>query len=163
MRLVFRQNAFSAYSVARRRKLEDPEIAVAFPFWQYLTVGNGRHGINNVRDEHADLHGKVLAMKDRFWGRFYPPWQWNCRCFVRAMTKGQVVRGRLTIWTYRGGAVVVNHALMNELMGRGRGRGRKPVRIKPDPKFDFPRDVQDPQQFDLKRLDAEIAAALKAA
>ena len=151
LRSMFRQNAFTAYSVARRRTLEDPDVVKAFGYWQYLTVGNGNRGVNNVRDRHAELHGKVFARDDPFWNHFYPPWEWGCRCFVRALTGGQVKRGKMVVWTYRGGSV------------RPVSAKRKSLRIKPHPTFDFPRDVEDPEEFDLSRLDAELRRVVEAA
>lgn len=44
-----------------------------FPYWEYLTVGDGR-----VREEHQKLHGVVLASNDEFWNKIYPPNGWNC-------------------------------------------------------------------------------------
>lgn len=90
LRTMFITNTQQAYNDARRDVLDDPEISEAFPFRQYLTVGNGVAGVNNVRAEHAALHGKVFAWDDPFWDEHTPPWGFNCRCTFVALTAGQV-------------------------------------------------------------------------
>lgn len=90
LRTMFITNVQQAYNDARRDVLDEPEIADAFPFRMYLTVGNGIPGVNNVRAEHAALHGKVFAWDDPFWDEHTPPWGFNCRCTFVALTAGQV-------------------------------------------------------------------------
>jgi hypothetical protein len=51
-------------------------------------------GDKGVRDSHAALDGKVLPATDPFWDTHYPPWDFGCRCFVSAMTKGAAERMR---------------------------------------------------------------------
>ena len=54
------------------------EDAEDFPYLQYLTAGDGR-----VRPEHKDLDEVIRPVTDAtFWGKFYPPNGWNCRCDV---------------------------------------------------------------------------------
>ena len=77
LRTMFRQNTLHAYNAARVQVLDDPEMKLFFPFRQYLTVGNGSAGVNNVRTTHAALHGKVFRADDPFWGLFTPPWEWG--------------------------------------------------------------------------------------
>jgi SPP1 gp7 family putative phage head morphogenesis protein len=88
LRQVFITNTQMAYNDARREVLE--KQADTFPYWQYLTVGNGTPGVNGVRDEHARLHGLIFRSDDPFWDAHYPPWGFNCRCTVAALTPGQV-------------------------------------------------------------------------
>lgn len=77
----------------QQRDSDDPDgIRRAFPFLQYLSVGNGVPGINEVRDAHAALHGGVWARGDAIWEYFDPPWQWKCRCTTVCLTRGQVDR-----------------------------------------------------------------------
>jgi len=75
LKLVFRQNTYSAYSAGRytqmRRSVE------ARPYWMYVTVGD-----ENVRPEHAALDGTVKPADDPFWDWYYPPWDYGCRCTV---------------------------------------------------------------------------------
>lgn len=87
---MFRQNALQAYHEARREVLDDPEMREQFPYWRYLTVGNGTPGVNGVRRDHAVLHGLVFRADSAFWRSHYPPWDWGCRCYVVPLTRGQV-------------------------------------------------------------------------
>jgi len=82
----------------------EPHIIEAFPYFEWLTVGNGVPGINGVRAEHAALHGLVFRWDDPLWELFYPPIDEWCRCNVVPMTPGQVrkVRGREVMRFVRG-------------------------------------------------------------
>lgn len=75
LRFAFEENVRQAFSDARRAVLDDPEIAGAFPYRMYLTVGNGTPGYRNVRATHAVLHKKVFAWNDAIWNVFAPPWE----------------------------------------------------------------------------------------
>lgn len=86
IRLTLRQNSQHVYNVAKLRFSELPGIKEAFPFWQYLTVGNGVAGVNNVRPEHAKLHGKIFSKDDPLSKTLWPPLGWNCRCTTRDVT-----------------------------------------------------------------------------
>lgn len=97
LRMVFQQNAQSAYNNARRETLDDPEVTRFFPFRMYLTVGNGVAGVRGVRPEHAALHGLVFAWADPFWDAHTPPWDFGCRCTIVPITAGEVRRKRLKV------------------------------------------------------------------
>lgn len=142
LRIMFIQNVQQAYNDGRREVLDDPKIAGAFPFRQYLTVGNGTPGVRGVRPEHAALHGKVLRWDDPFWDSHTPPWGFGCRCFFRPLTTAQVKRMGVRVVT--GGYV----GRRIRVPGRG-GRG-----IKPDPRFKR-------GAFDLKGIDRELRQALE--
>lgn len=90
LRAMFLMNTQQAYNDARRETLDAPSVVDAFPFRQYLTVGNGVAGINGVRATHAALHGKIFAWDDPFWDWHTPPWEWGCRCTFIPLTRGQV-------------------------------------------------------------------------
>jgi len=47
------------------------------PYLQYETAGD-----TNVRTDHAKLDGVIRKIDDPFWGRYFPPNGWNCRCTV---------------------------------------------------------------------------------
>lgn len=47
---------------------------------QYLATEDDK-----VRDTHLALNGLVLPKNDPFWDTHTPPWEWNCRCRIRAM------------------------------------------------------------------------------
>ena len=90
LRQMFQQNIHAAYSDQRREVLDDPNIVEAFPYRQYLTVGNGTPLVNGVRATHAALHGLVFEWDDPFWDAHLPPWDWGCRCTFVALTENQV-------------------------------------------------------------------------
>jgi SPP1 gp7 family putative phage head morphogenesis protein len=51
---------------------------------QYRTVGDDK-----VRHEHAELNGTTLPPSDPFWGEYYPPNGWGCRCTAVQVRKGK--------------------------------------------------------------------------
>lgn len=76
---VFRTNNQMAYGVGRieqQRAVKD-----WFPFWAYHALHDSR-----VRIEHLALDGTVLPTGDQFWADHYPPWDYNCRCYVEVLT-----------------------------------------------------------------------------
>lgn len=150
VRAMFRYNTLHAYNVARQQTLNDPEITVAFPYRQYLTVGNGTPGVNGVRATHAALHGQVFRWDDPFWDKYTPPWEYGCRCTFIALTAGQV-RDR--------GLTVINEKYVRTQLPIP---GESTKGIAPHPDFDFPRDAFDAVQFDLDRLDEELRKAVEA-
>jgi SPP1 gp7 family putative phage head morphogenesis protein len=85
LRLVVTQNTQQAYNDARRDVLES--VTDTFPYWQYLTVGD-----SHVRPTHAALDQLVFRADDPFWNSHYPPWEFGCRCTVRAMLAAEVQR-----------------------------------------------------------------------
>lgn len=133
LRQVFITNTQQAYNDARRELFE--QETETFPFWQYLTVGNGVPGVNGVRETHAALHGLIFRADDPFWDSHYPPWDFNCRCYVVALTPGQA----------RGTG--------QEL--RSLGYVRRELRIGANPAFDRS------GEGDLKGIDAELREALE--
>ncbi len=144
LQLAFRQNLLQSYSDARRETLDDPEISSVFRFRRYSTVGNGVPGTNRVRADHAILHGKVFRWNDPFWNTFTPPWDFGCRCTMQALTAGQVRRGRMTVWTLKGG-VIVPAATRN---AKGKQKG---IKLKRNPNF-----VGSVLDFGTKSLDKDL-------
>ena len=132
LRLVFQTNVQQAYNDGRRESMEDPEVASAFPFWKYLTVGNGTAGYKNVRPDHAALHGLVFRADDPFWDSHYPPWSYNCRCTVIALTPNQAR---------------AEGALFTQAQVRKKG-------VRPDPNFSR-------ERIDTAGIDAEIAQLIE--
>lgn len=51
---------------------------------QYRTANDDK-----VRPEHAALNGVTLPPSDPFWGEYYPPNGWNCRCTVVQVRKSK--------------------------------------------------------------------------
>ncbi|MCO6436538.1 MAG: hypothetical protein J5J06_05575 [Phycisphaerae bacterium] len=144
LRLAFHQNTMQAYSDSRRAVLDDPDIAAAFPFRQYWTVGNGVPGVRNVREDHAVLHGKIFRWNDPFWDRFTPPWDFGCRCTTAALTEGQFRATGQTLWTFSGGRVRPVS-----------DKRAKPFRLKPNANYESSRrgDL-------LTRLDEDLREAI---
>ena len=141
LRTMFTMNTQQAYNDARRETLDDPEITGAFPFRQYLTVGNGTPGFKNVRATHAALHGLILRWDDPFWDSHTPPWEFGCRCSFVALTPGQVKKmGKVRDLAY--------------VRKRIKVPGEKRRGIKANPKF-----VRG--DFDLSGIDAELRKALE--
>lgn len=56
-----------------------------FPYWQYVTAGDGK-----VREEHRKLNGIILPANDPRWAKIYPPNGWNCRCRIRPLMRHEV-------------------------------------------------------------------------
>ena len=87
---IYNCNINSAYATGRYKEmLEEIDIA---PYWQYMAIMDGK-----TRPEHQALHLKVFRADDSFWGNFYPPNGWNCRCFVRNLTKEEVEKQGLKV------------------------------------------------------------------
>lgn len=149
VRAMFRYNTLHSYNVARQQTLNDPEITAAFPYRQYLTVGNGTPGVNGVRATHAALHGKVFRWDDPFWDHYTPPWEYGCRCTFVALTAGQVRRMGIEV------------ADLDYVRRKIPVPGESKPGIAPHPDFDFPRDAFDAVQFDLERLDEELRVAVE--
>jgi len=143
LRFMFEDSTRRAYSEARVEMLD--EHADAFPYRQYLTVGNGVAGVSNVRAEHAALHRKVFRWDDLAMqpGAFLPPWDYGCRCGVIPLTAGMVRRGRMTVWTYSGGAIRPTDG--------PQAKRAKPIKLEPNPNYD-----RSAKRFDLSELDADL-------
>lgn len=135
--IVYRQNALQAFSVARRKAMEHPDVRGVFQFWRYMTVGNGTPGVGGVRAEHARLHGQVFHIDDPIWKVIYPPWGWNCRCFVIPLTE-RLVKSQ--------GLKVQNGGKFG---------------VAPEEDVKSPSSLFDQQQFDLSGLDPDLREKLK--
>lgn len=53
-------------------------------YLQYRTAGDAK-----VRPTHAEMAGITLPASDPFWGEFYPPNGWGCRCSVVQVRKSK--------------------------------------------------------------------------
>jgi SPP1 gp7 family putative phage head morphogenesis protein len=78
LRTIYQTNMQTAYMAGRYQ--EQLANAKEQPFWMYVAVLDAR-----TRPSHRALHGRTFKYDDPFWGSFYPPNGWNCRCRVRAM------------------------------------------------------------------------------
>jgi len=90
--------------VARRHQqlagMRDREIIDFFPYFEWITIGDGVPGINGVRAEHAALHGVVFRWDDPLWEVFFPPTDEWCRCSVVGLTPGQVRKPRKEVMRF---------------------------------------------------------------
>jgi SPP1 gp7 family putative phage head morphogenesis protein len=87
---IFRTNVQAAYQAGHYQR--QMEVAGSHPYWQYVAVMDAR-----TRPAHAAMNGRTLRYDDPFWSTSYPPNGFNCRCTVRALTKGEVSREKLSI------------------------------------------------------------------
>ncbi len=83
LKTIYQTNMRAAAMAGLHEGMKD--AADVMPYWRYVAVMDGR-----TRDEHRQLHGKVLRHDDPFWDRYYPPNGWGCRCTVTSMTASQV-------------------------------------------------------------------------
>ncbi len=74
-----------AHSAGRYEQLQDTTTKAILPYWQYMTVGDGR-----VRPEHAILDGFQALADDPVWLKIYPPNGFNCRCIVIGLLMSEV-------------------------------------------------------------------------
>lgn len=58
------------------------DVADYLPYWQYQDVGDDR-----VRPMHRVLAGLIYPANHQFWTSHYPPWDFNCRCWVNALAE----------------------------------------------------------------------------
>jgi SPP1 gp7 family putative phage head morphogenesis protein len=83
MRLVARQNLYTAYSAGRWQQMR--KVRQARPYLQYVTVGDDR-----VRPEHAALDGVIKRADDPWWRKYYPPNGWGCRCLAVSLSEDEL-------------------------------------------------------------------------
>ncbi len=75
--LILRQNAAMAAAVGRYAADTEPENLERWPYWKYHARGDDR-----TRGSHAAYDGKIFRKTDPIWHRIFPPWEFNCRCWV---------------------------------------------------------------------------------
>lgn len=79
LRTIYRTNLQTSYMAGRYQQMMD-NVKLR-PWWQYVAVMDAR-----TRPDHAALNGLIFRYDDPFWDYFYPPWAFNCRCVVRALS-----------------------------------------------------------------------------
>jgi len=73
VKTILRTNAYTSYSAGRHAQLLDGDFA----FWVY------RHGdAREPRLVHLSFNGLALPPGHPFWGKYYPPSDWGCSCYV---------------------------------------------------------------------------------
>ena len=81
---IFRTNVQKAYSEGRRAQMEDPDTLEDRPFWELVTLLDGRTSpICRALSEPR----VVLSADDPFWKTHQPPLHHNCRSAVEPLTQ----------------------------------------------------------------------------
>ena len=83
--LLTEQNTAFAQAQAADQWVRTEQMSETFPLLQYQTVGDQR-----VRPEHRLWDGVIRPVNDEFWQTRYPPNDWNCRCIVIRLRRGQI-------------------------------------------------------------------------
>jgi SPP1 gp7 family putative phage head morphogenesis protein len=83
--LLLRTHGFQAYRTAAHEVMSRQKSA--FPFWQYLTVGDER-----VRPSHRAMDGIIAPANSKFWDD--KPGGWGCRCRKAPLTEDEVAEIR---------------------------------------------------------------------
>ena len=73
--LILTQNKRMAVAVGKYAQDRDPVVEERFPCWKY-------HAGRNPRSSHKQYDGKVFRKNDPIWQKIYPPWEFNCNCWV---------------------------------------------------------------------------------
>jgi SPP1 gp7 family putative phage head morphogenesis protein len=89
---IYRTNLQSAYSVGRYQQMT--EMAESRPYWQYRAIMDSR-----TRPRHAAMNGKVYDYQHPIWNSWYPPNGFNCRCYVKSLSRADVEERDLEIST----------------------------------------------------------------
>lgn len=77
---IFRTQSQIAYQAGRWKAEQDPDVQEILWGYRYMTAKDER-----VRPSHVVLHGITLPKDDKFWGTFWPPNGWSCRCQVLSL------------------------------------------------------------------------------
>lgn len=82
---IYRTNMQSAFNAGRMERQQKTEKFR--PLLEYIAVLDSK-----TRPSHSALDGKVVPASDPFWGDFYPPNGFNCRCRVRSLSEAEARR-----------------------------------------------------------------------
>jgi hypothetical protein len=90
---VFRNAVNESYSQGMETVLEQPIVADGFPYRAYHAIHDDRVEAEHLALEKLGLNGtNVYHKDDPTWGRFRPPWRWQCRCGWVAISIRQAAR-----------------------------------------------------------------------
>lgn len=95
LRTVYQTNLQSAHMAGRWATMK--EATESHPYWRYVAVMDSR-----TRPGHRRLNGLVFRHDDPFWGSFYPPLGYNCRCRVMPVSEARLQRKGLTVMSSAG-------------------------------------------------------------
>lgn len=82
LEMSWRNSVNAIVNTAQQIELSVPEIAVEFPFIEYLTRDDAR-----VRPTHRVMYGFIAQREWIGWSRIIPPNGYNCRCYVIYRTR----------------------------------------------------------------------------
>jgi SPP1 gp7 family putative phage head morphogenesis protein len=80
---IFRTNVLSSYGAGHWEQAQ--QTRSLRPYARYSAVMDGR-----TRPSHAALHGLVYPLDSPFWQRYWPPWDYNCRCAAITLSQWEV-------------------------------------------------------------------------
>jgi SPP1 gp7 family putative phage head morphogenesis protein len=84
---IYRTNVQSAFHEGHDRILADPIVSEVFPYQAYLAIRDSRARETHRALEFLGIDGtNIYRRDDPFWDLFTPPFDFNCRCTVNAMT-----------------------------------------------------------------------------
>ena len=93
LELVYRTNIQTAYSRGYDELSENPVVADAFPYQEYLPIGDSRVRTTHWMLGQLGLNGTgIYRRDDPMWKFFNPPWGYNCRCGKNLLTTRQAAR-----------------------------------------------------------------------
>lgn len=85
LKMIYRTNVQSAMMAGRWRQfMANVDHA---PYFQYLAIMDSR-----TRPTHAAMNARIFRYDDPIWNTHWPPWAYNCRCRVRALSESGVNR-----------------------------------------------------------------------
>ena len=82
LNLILNQNAEMARAAGEWAQMNDPDALKVFPYVRYHARKDSRS-----RNEHAALDGKIFRKDDPFLKTHWPPWEFNCRCYLEELTE----------------------------------------------------------------------------
>lgn len=97
---IFRTNIQSSYAAGRYQ--QQMRTVADRPYWEYNAVMD-----SHTRPVHASFNGRVFAADDPIWQTLYPPNGYNCRCWVRALTRAQLYKHPVGLESSSGRMVTV--------------------------------------------------------
>lgn len=83
LKTIYNTNANIGYNTARYNAQMDNKNDR--PYLQYIQIQRG-----SKRDSHAVFHNKIFHIDDPIWDTIYPPSDFNCGCYTRSLTLGDV-------------------------------------------------------------------------
>lgn len=90
LKTIYRTNMDMAYAAGNWQHIQD--TAKTHPYLQYKNRDPAR-----ARPEHKAWNDIVLPIDDPFWDSHYPPNGWNCKCWVRQVSKSEVANNTFKV------------------------------------------------------------------